>query len=1297
MPPDSGVRAHQEWLGLIQPVGLVVAPSALVAAQVELDRSMSRKWLDYDALLADRDDDRVLPDWPTFAREFLEWTPAQLAGAEGGPALPPELSVALPDLDARLDPTYAVPYAHREGEWLMLIRVEAPGVALDRAADGRGAGWAASPHDQFERLLRETGVPAGLLVSDGVIRLVYAPRGESSGWLSFPVAAMATPHGRPMLAALYELLKGWRLSRACPEARGLRRLLESSRKYQNEVSTRLAEQVLGALYELARGFQAADDAAAGTVLRSTLSEAPGEVYGGLLTTIMRLVFVLYGEERGMLPQDATWVEHYGVGSLLERLRADRARYPDTMDQRYGAWPRLLSLFRILHDGASHDAMVVPPRAGELFDPDCYPFLEGRPLYARRVMGERLANLPRVSDGTVLRVLERLLMLDEERLSYRALDVEQIGSVYEAMMGFEVRAARGTSIAVKPKTRKPGSPSHAVVNLDALLALPGAQRAKRLKDEAECELPAADAAALRSATDLNGLLAALHRRISPFTPQPVRLGGIVLSPTEERRRSGSHYTPRELTEPIIATTLRPVLEALGPAPTPEQLLDLRICDPAMGSGAFLVGACRYLGDQLVDAWQRSGTTPAMPVDEDPQLYARRVVAQRCLFGVDRNPFAVQLAKLSLWLVTLAREHPFTFLDHALRSGDSLVGLTRAQIAAFHWDLNEQPSFWAPRVADRVKEAEQRRRQIQSMAETDDTSEKLRLLGESDEALHLVRLVGDAAIAAFFAEDKPKKREHRRQEHEQLVVQSLDAVLADGPLERIAEELRAAEPPIVPFHWEIEFPEVFGRANAGFDAIVGNPPFMGGSKISTTLGEAYLHWLLTVHQEAHGNGDVVAHFFRRAFGLLRNGGAFGLIATNTIAQGDTRATGLRWLRTRGCTIYEARRRYKWPGVAAVVVSIVHAVRGPYGGLCILDGRAVEKITAFLFHAGGDDDPAPLAENESKSFLGSKIYGQGFLFDDLDTKGLASPLSEMRRLIAQDPRNDTAIFPYIGGQEVNESPTHAFRRYVINFRQLSLAEAATWPDLLEIVRQRVKPERDRLREATGPGAHGKKWWWQFQHPRQPLYAAIEGLERVLVLSRVGQHASLAFLPQGWVYAESLFVFPFTTYAAFCALQSRPHEIWARFFSSSMKDDLRYSASDCFETFPFPPDWQSSPDLERVGREYYDYRAQLMIANDEGLTSTYNRFHDPAEQDPGILRLRELHGAMDRAVLDAYGWTDIQPVCEFLLDYEDDDEESSRRRKPWRYRWPDDVRDEVLARLLELNRQRAGRSAVAAHASLF
>ena len=239
------------------------------------------------------------------------------------------------------------------------------------------------------------------------------------------------------------------------------------------------------------------------------------------------------------------------------------------------------------------------------------------------------------------------------------------------MGFQLQVAEGRSIAIKPK--KPhGAPT--TINLESLLAVKPADRVKWVAGHTDQELTGQAADGLKKAGTIEDVLAALEKKIAEkVTPNTVPKGAMVLQPSDERRRSGSHYTPRSLTEPIVRTTLRPLLERLGPSPTPEQILELNMCDPAMGSGAFLVETCRQLGDELVKAWHVHKQVPKLPPDEDELLHARRVIAQRCLYGVDRNPMAVDLAKLSLWLATLAKDHPFTFLDHSLRSGDSLVGL------------------------------------------------------------------------------------------------------------------------------------------------------------------------------------------------------------------------------------------------------------------------------------------------------------------------------------------------------------------------------------------------------------------------------------------------------------------------------------------------------------------------------------------------------------------------------------------------------------------------------------------------
>ncbi len=1285
-PDQQELRAHQEWLGYLQPTGLVVSPPALVAAQAFPQKNVvgdQQKLLD----LLGEDDPPSLDDFPRFTRDLLGWEASDLAGGPGGPELPPELEVALPEYGETLRPTFAVP--QQAGGFMLLLKVEPPTADLDRPAEGADERrWNASPQVRFERLLRETSIPAGLLTNGKEIRLVHAPRGESSGFLAFPVAAMTEVAGRPILSALLMLLSAERLFTLQTSQR-LPAILRDSRKYQNQVSTRLAGQVLAALYELLRGFQAADEAAKGELLRDVLKHAPQDVYGGLLGTLMRLVFVLYAEDRGLLSSDPTYQEHYSVGRLFERLRDDQARHPDTMGSRYGAWAQLLTLFRLIHDGAAHGTLRLPARHGRLFNPDTWDFLEGRPYQDILDRNKRI-DPPRVSDGVLHNVLENLLILDGERISYRALDVEQIGSVYEAMMGFELRlASSGPSVALRP--------DHVTMDLAALLKAKPADRLKQLDEEASCKVSGKAADAVKSAATVEALLAALQTRISPFTPRPVAKGGLLLQPTDERRRSGSHYTPRSLTEPIVRTTLEPQLKALGEKPRPEQILALKVCDPAMGSGAFLVEACRFLADALVASWQTHGTLPSIPLDEDPVLHARRLVAAKCLYGVDKNVFAVDLAKLSLWLATLAKDHPFTFLDHALRHGDSLVGLTRDEIASFHWKPGKQIPLVRQFLGSQLKLAEDRRAALLALGDEGDLGEKARLHEESVKALETVRLCADLVIAAFFGKQKDKDREILRTSYADELMAVLEDRSSPERLNQIVADLYTGPKPVPPFHWEIEFPEAFSRENPGFDAFVGNPPFAGKNTLIASTRDSYPDWLKALHEETHGAADLVAHFFRRAFGKVRTGGTFGLIATNTIAQGDTRGTGLRWICMHDGTIYAARKRVKWPAGAAVIVSVVHVAKGVSPKPFLLDGREVERITAFLFHNGGHDDPARLQANANKSFQGSIVLGMGFTFDDTNPE--ATPLGEMRRLIEKDPRNRERIFPYIGGEEVNDSPRHEHHRYVINFGEMTEAEARRWPDLMAIVEAKVKPERQLLGD-NGDAKRRKRLWWLWGRYTPGLFDAIRGLDRVLAIPRVSQTGTFAFLPAGMVYSEQLVVFSFWTYRILCLLQAQVHDVWARFFSSSMKDDLRYTPSDCFETFPFPKDWDTNVPVEQAGRTYYDFRAALMVRHHQGLTDTYNRFHDPEERDPDILQLQKLHDAMDRAVLDAYGWGDIRPKCTFLLDYEDDEDadegaKPSKKKKPWRYRWPDDVRDEVLARLLALNQERAREEALSAAAA--
>jgi hypothetical protein len=1308
-PRKHAIDEHKRWIGYLQPEGVVVAPVALVDFGAQLDASQFNPVQERftESIARDNDGAPVIPSFAQFARAFLGWKDSLLDIFAVDDEVPDALRIATGDYGELLRPDAA--YRHLTPPdparpWMLLIRQLAPGTKFDAIPDeDRAHGWVASPVQKFERLLRATDIAIGILCNGTDIRLLYAPRGENAGSLTFPVRFLTELPGRAATTALEMLLSHRRLI-GVNEAQRLPALLKKSREYQGAVSTQLAEQVLEALYDLVRGFQAADVKARGTLLRDVLARDPDEIYHGLLTLLLRLVFLLFAEDRGLMPGGSLYNRNYSIHGLFEKLRAAHERYPDTMDGRLGAYAQLLTVSRLVFEGCRHGELKMPARLGHLFDPHRFPFLEGRIERKEDVRAEG-HQLPLVSDGTLFRVLEKLLLLDGERLSYRALDVEQIGSVYQTMIGFTLEIARGTSIALKPAKSK-GAP--AFLDLDALLAIEPGKRAEHLQKLTDHKLTGNPAAALKTAQTHDDLLAALERKIArAASPDKVAPGSLILQPTDERRRSGSHYTPRVLTAPIVRKTLDPILARLGKNPTPQQILELKICDKAVGSGAFLVEGCRQLGDALVAAWQHHGGKPVIPPDEDELLHARRLVAQRCLYGVDRNPMAVDLAKLSLWLATLAKDHPFTFLDHSLRAGDALVGLSKKQIVAFHWDLTapeaKQRQFGQQRVENAIELATSFRREILEGGDFLMPDVKAERLKRADSALDEARRAGDLCIAAFFGGDKPKARAALRERYLDTLIEIISA--SPLPFDKIKEveaiiaQLRKGAPhPVTPFHWEIEFPEVFARENGGFDAFVGNPPYMGGTRISESGGMAYFQWLVTRFPPCEHHCDLVAYFFRQAFNLLRDKGSFGLIATNSISQGDTREGGLRVLLRDNGQIFDATPRYKWPGLAAVIVSVVHVAKGFPPLTAKLNGKTVSRISAYLLAGEMDESPQRLVGNPYFS-IGSKIYGQGFLFAN-DEPG-CTPIEERSKLLKTHPEWESRIPPYIGGEEINTDPAQHYHRFAIYLSDAETeAELDEWPELRDIVATKVKPEREKL--GNNPNnVPLKKKWWAYQAHRPELYQRIAKMDRVLVSSQVSAQFGFALLPTTWMFAQTANLFCIGNFAGFAVIQSRLHELWARFLASSMKDDMRYTASDCFETFPFPAGWETDAALEAAGREYYEARAALMVSHHEGLTKTYNRFHDPAEDAPGIHRLRRLHAALDHAVLAAYGWSDLvapgpggaapRTACEFLPDYYDEPEQEGGAPLPKsiRHRWPDATRDEVLARLLKLNAERAAEEA--------
>ena len=1299
MTHDPESRFHAEWLGLVQPVeGLVVSVPVLADAQC-----MRRQPLALQQRLADLSPAAAIADLPAFLAAVLDWTPDLYdASAE----LPADLALYVPEGHQTLRPTLALRHlaaapasapaaaddstpASRSGAlYVALLWDLPPALPLDRPETTTGP-WEYPPAAKFDRLLRACRVPIGLLTNRTTVRLVYAPHGESSGHIDFRLEDLASVSGRAIFDAFVMLLSAERFFGVAPEHQ-LPALLRDSRTRQANVTNELADQMLDALRVLLAGFVAAAERDGRGHLDDALARDDDHLYKGLLTLLLRLVFVLYAEDRALLPIDQpAYAEHLSALGLFDQLQRDQGEFPDSMARRFGAWPRLVALFRAVFLGLEHGPLVMPARRGELFDPHRFPFLEGwgpagsAPI--EDVLTQGRVRVPTLDDETVFRVLERLLVFQGQRLSYRALDVEQIGAVYEALMGYHVVRLSGPALCVKG-----GKGARIWITAAEVLTPAPAQRAQWVADNAALAKSAVAKIAepLRAATTEPQVLAALDGLRVRGSVNGVA-GQLVIQPGAERRRTSSHYTPASLTAPIVRRTLEPLLAAMGATPPSERLLDLKVCDPAMGSGAFLVEACRFLGDQVVAAWTREGRLDLVASTHgDVVLHARRLVSQRCLYGVDKNPLAVSLARLSLWLVTLAKDEPFTFVDHALRHGDSLVGLDVEQIRSFHWKPGAQMELARDVIDTALHEALDARQGILGLAAKDDTREKERLLWDANDALQDVRLIADLVVGAFFAADKDKAREAERVRRRDLVVNWLESREAP-PAELLA--MQAALRERVPaFHWWVEFPEVFygeradpldgDRVNrvAWMDAFVGNPPFMGGSHISGEFGGEYRDWLLQSFAGAGGTSDLCAFFLRRSALLLGVAGTFGMIATNTIAQGETRETGLARLVDEGLKIYEAHQSLPWPGAASVFVSVVHLAKGADVAIGTsgsrLDGLRVNSIDSRLRSGAERRPPSALALNGGICSKGVDIAGQGFVLSSQEKEQLLG-LSEVSR---------SRIFEYIGGDGLVSSPSLSSDRHVISFVGMSLDEASAYPYLLQWVRDHVKSERDLLK----PGAINdrlKKLWWRYWTDRPEFFERLRSLTRCIVTPQTSRHRVFAFQPTDRIYSQTLCALALDRHTQLAVLQSRIHEPWARLLSSSLEDRSRYAASDCFENFPFPQADPRAviPALEDVGERLYTARAAYMVDTQQGLTQTYNQLKDPRCQEGRVIALRRLHEEMDRAVLAAYRWGDLV-VPPYGTPGTDAEKLAVAR-----------FEDEVIDRLFALNAQRAAEEKAASAAA--
>jgi hypothetical protein len=749
---------------------------------------------------------------------------------------------------------------------------------------------------------------------------------------------------------------------------------------------------------------------------------------------------------------------------------------------------------------------------------------------------------------------------------------------------------------------------------------------------------------------------------------------------------------------VEGALEPLVYEPGPLQTADtsewklrssrEILALKVADIAMGSAAFLVAAARYLGARLIEAWGEENdprvenyTPPEEGVradDDEVVIEARRQIIEHCLYGVDINPMAVEMAKLSLWLVSMDPKRPFTFLDDRLAAGDSLLGITSLeQLEYMHMDPKKGRKIHERALVDftaGVRElvgrvAESRR----ELARIDGTTlegldRKRSVLGNVELETGRVRLLADLVVGAALANAGKGDRGMRDGSMAAAdLARRLDTAEAEARL-KAKEWLDTDRPEGAferkPLHWPLVFPEVF--ENGGFDAVIGNPPFLGGQKLTGSMGTAYREYLVhNVGPSARGSADLVAYFLLLAHRAIGKRGQSGLIATNTLAQGDTREVGLDQLVASGVTIRKAIKSKPWPSKGAALEYCAIWSSKPIPGKHsskIIDGTTVQRISSSLEpESRTSGNPKRLALNSGISFQGSNILGTGFT---LDPKSADS-------LISKDPRNSDILFPYLNGQDLNTNPQASASRWVINFHDWPEEKAQIYKECYKKVFEDVRPRRLEVRFSENARNH----WWQYERRRPELYSLVSKLDRVIVITLVSKTVMPMMVPTEQVFSHMLGVFANDDTAMFALLSSSPHYWWAKSRGSSMKADLRYTPSDVFETFAMP---ELSQELRDLGDRLDTFRRDVMLSRNSGLTKTYNLAFSPECNDSDIQELRAIHRAIDEATIRAYGWEDRIEAVGGL------DHGFHKVGRETRYTIGPAAQREVLDSLLELNHER-------------
>ncbi len=604
-------------------------------------------------------------------------------------------------------------------------------------------------------------------------------------------------------------------------------LLRESRDYAQGVGDTLKSQVYDALRHLAQGFL---DYAPNSLVNDP--ETRKAIYDSSLILLYRLLFVLYAEARELLPVSASpaYRDSYSLSTLKQSVAANLDTKKMLLATTAKLWPSLKELFGIIDKGSP--PLQVATFNGGLFDPNRHEFLDTKS----------------VGDAHLQAAIDKLARVGGDFVDYRDLSVRHLGTIYEGLLEYHLAEEAPTP-----------SPS------------PASERGEPEKTV----LPP-----------------------SPGTGEGLGVGAssagwtiALLNDKGERKATGSYYTPDYIVKYIVEQTVGPMLDAAvagvtGDGAKVEAVLQVNVLDPAMGSGHFLVETTEFIARRLIDLALAPGQDGQ---GESDLLYWKRRVAQSCVYGVDLNPLAVELAKLSLWLTTVAKDRPLSFLDHHLRAGNALVGARLADLQL--GGAKPKAKKQATEPGQMTMMADESFRQSLSVAVGSmwliegSAAQTVAEVKQQEQIYETLRAgltrkysrLANLVTASHFGVALDKHL------WKPLSAYALDPESASHP--KFAEWAAAADAAgsrLRFFHWELEFPEVYFGTDgkslgdaAGFDAVVGNPPYVRQEELTF-----YKPFFSAIYPEtAHGVADLFIYFFDQGLRQLKQGGRLSYISSNS----------------------------------------------------------------------------------------------------------------------------------------------------------------------------------------------------------------------------------------------------------------------------------------------------------------------------------------------------------------------------------------------------------------------------------